>query len=275
MTKSAIAVGGSVFCSGYFTVPAMAEGTWYPKMNVNSYHDIFEGSLTANNALVGTGGVEVAVKEVESEGEEGVINAGAPTVKKITLPETGGNRMVRIKVPAGVTIRWGFGFVPTGNQKSGTLTSNGQDVLFRVPDGVTDVYVSMESDDGAEYDLSLEEGQVVITGVSPNTLPSSGRVRVTANGAGFDADTRIALVNGGTRVSPAEMAYVDENTLVATYDCSALVGGAVYDCEVTGGNGMATLENSVTVSRAEGKGVLELSYDIPRVYVPVESSPLR
>lgn len=264
MTKSAIAVGGSVFCSGYFTVPAMAEGTWYPKMNVNSYHDIFEGSLTANNALVGTGGVEVAVKEVESEGEEGVINAGAPTVKKITLPETGGNRMVRIKVPAGVTIRWGFGFVPTGNQKSGTLTSNGQDVLFRVPDGVTDVYVSMESDDGAEYDLSLEEGQVVITGVSPNTLPSSGRVRVTANGAGFDADTRIALVNGGTRVSPAEMAYVDENTLVATYDCSALVGGAVYDCEVTGGNGMATLENSVTVSRAEGKGVLELSYDIPK-----------
>lgn len=263
-TKSAIAVGGSVFCSGYFTVPAMAEGTWYPKVNVNSYHDIFEGSLTANNALVGAGGVEVAVKEVESEGEEGVINAGAPTVKKITLPETGGNRMVRIKVPAGVTIRWGFGFVPMGNQKSGTLTSNGQDVLFRVPDGVTDVYVSMESDDGAEYDLSLEEGQVVITGVSPNTLPSSGRVRVTANGAGFDADTRIALVNGGTRVSPAEMAYVDENTLVATYDCSALVGGAVYDCEVTGGNGMAILENSVTVSRAEGKGVLELSYDIPK-----------
>ena len=263
-TKSAIAVGGSVFCSGYFTVPAMAEGTWYPKVNVNSYHDIFEGSLTANNALVGTGGVEVAVKEVESEGEEGVVNAGAPTVKKITLPETGGNRMVRIKVPAGVTIRWGFGFVPTGNQKSGTLTSNGQDVLFRVPDGVTDVYVSMESDGGAEYDLSLEEGQVVITGVSPNTLPSSGRVRVTANGAGFDADTRIALVNGGTRVSPAEMAYVDENTLVATYDCSALVGGAVYDCEVTGGNGMAILENSVTVSRAEGKGVLELSYDIPK-----------
>lgn len=263
-TKSAIAVGGSVFCSGYFTVPAMAEGTWYPKVNVNSYHDIFEGSLTANNALVGAGSVEVAVKETESEGEEGVINAGTPTVKKITLPETGGNRMVRIKVPAGVTIRWGFGFVPTGNQKSGTLTSNGQDAIFRVPDGVTDVYVSMESDDGAEYDLSLEEGQVVITGVSPNTLPSSGRVRVTANGAGFDADTRIALVNGGTRVSPAEMAYVDENTLVATYDCSALVGGAVYDCEVTGGNGMATLENSVTVSRAEGKGVLELSYDIPK-----------
>ncbi len=267
-TKNAIAVGGSVFCSGYFTVPAMAEGTWYPKVNVNSYHDIFEGSLTANNALVGAGGVEVAVREAESEGEEGVINAGAPTVKKITLPETGGNRMVRIKVPAGVTIRWGFGFVPTDSQKSGTLTSNGQDAIFHVPDGVTDVYVSMESDDGAEYDLSLEEGQIVITGVSPNTLPSSGRVRVTVKGAGFDADTQVTLVNGGTRVSPAEMAYVDGNTLVATYDCSALVGGAVYDCEVTGGNDTATLENGVTVSRAEGKGALELSYDIPKSVRP-------
>ena len=44
-TSSRIAIGGSVFCSGYFTVPAISEGTWYPKVNVNSYHDIFEGSL--------------------------------------------------------------------------------------------------------------------------------------------------------------------------------------------------------------------------------------
>ncbi len=251
-TKSAIAVGGSVFCSGYFTVPAMAEGTWYPKVNVNSYHDIFEGSLTANNALVGAGGVEVAVKEVESEGEEGVINAGAPTVKKITLPETGGNRMVRIKLPAGVTIRWGFGFVPTGNQKSGTLTSNGQDVLFRVPDGVTDVYVSMESDDGAEYDLSLEEGQVVITGVSPNTLPSSGEVTLTITGVGLGIVNEVVLVSTVERVVLGVPRKDDSGNLIATVDCATLTTGQTYTVRVASDENMAEFPDAVNVAAVKG-----------------------
>ncbi len=261
--KSAIAVGGSVFCSGYFTVPAMAEGTWYPKVNVNSYHDIFEGSLTANNALVGAGSVEVAVKEVESEGEEGVVNAGAPTVKRITLPETGGNRMVRIKVPAGVTIRWGFGFVPTGNQKSGTLTSNGQDVLFRVPDGVTDVYVSMESDDGAEYDLSLEEGQVVITSVSPNTLPSSGEVTITIDGAGFTEDSKVYLVKGATQIAPESALYVNSQQFVVTVDCGKLTAGATYDVSVSGEANTSVLPQAVSVASAKGEGRLEARLILP------------
>ena len=253
-TKSAIAVGGSVFCSGYFTVPAMAEGTWYPKVNVNSYHDIFEGSLTANNALVGAGSVEVTVKEAEDEGEEGVINAGSPTVKKIMLPETGGSRMVRIKVPAGVTIRWGFGFVPTGNQKSGTLTSNGQDVLFRVPDGVTDVYVSMGSDSGAEYDLSLEEGQVVITGASPNTLPSSGEVTITIDGAGFTEDSKVYLVNGAVEIAPKLVQYVSAQELVATIDCGKLTAGTQYDVSVISDENTATAAKAVSVAAIKGEG---------------------
>ncbi len=262
-TKSAIAVGGSVFCSGYFTVPAMAEGTWYPKVNVNSCHDIFEGSLTSNNALVGTGGVEVAVREAESEGEEGVINAGAPTVKKIMLPETGGSRMVRIKVPAGVTIRWGFGFVPTGNQKSGTLTSNGQDAIFRVPDGVTDVYVSMESDSGAEYDLSLEEGQVVITDTSPNTFPSSGEVTITIDGAGFTEDSKVYLVNGAVEIAPKLVQYVSAQELVATIDCGKLTAGTQYDVSVIGDENTATAAKAVSVAAVKGEGKIEANLILP------------
>ena len=262
-TKSAIAVGGSVFCSGYFTVPAMAEGTWYPKVNVNSYHDIFEGSLTSNNALVGTGGVEVTVKEAESEGEEGVVNASAPMVKKITLPETGGNRMVRIKVPAGVTIRWGFGFVPTGNQKSGTLTSNGQDVLFRVPDGVTDVYVSMESDGGAEYDLSLEEGHVVITGVSPNTLPSSGEVTLTITGAGFERMNEVVLVNTAERVVlsvPRKDAF---GNLITTVDCATLTTGQSYTVRVASDENMAEFPDAVSVATVKGNWKVSARLVVP------------
>lgn len=261
-TKSAIAVGGSVFCSGYFTVPATAEGTWYPKVNVNSYHDIFEGSLTVNNALVGTGGVEVAVKEVESEGEEGVINAGAPTVKKITLPETGGNRMVRIKLPAGVTIRWGFGFVPTGNQKSGTLTSNGQDVLFRVPDGVTDVYVSMESDDGAEYDLSLEEGEMVITSVSPNTLPSSGCVCVEIKGAGFSVLNNVFIHSVENVKQLSNVTFVDANLLKCYIDCSELVVGR-YDLEVRSEGSSIVFQNAFEVFIKEGVSKLTTKLYVP------------
>lgn len=260
-TKSAIAVGGSVFCSGYFTVPAMAEGTWYPKVNVNSYHDIFEGSLTANNALVGAGSVEVAVKEVESEGEEGVVNAGAPTVKKVTLPETGGNRMVRIKVSAGVTIRWGFGFVPTGNQKSGTLTSNGQDVLFRVPDGVTDVYVSMESDDSAEYDLSLEEGKMEIVSVSASQLPATGTMTITVEGAGFDNLSSVELVCT-SGVVKQDFTRLDSCHLSFTVDCTALRPG-IYALRVTSEVAEAELPSAFTVTAAKGEGKFWAKLIIP------------
>lgn len=258
-TKSAIAVGGSVFCSGYFTVPAMAEGTWYPKVNVNNYHDIFEGSLTANNALVGAGGVEVTVKEVESEGEEGVINAGAPTVKKITLPETGGNRMVRIKVPTGVTIRWGFGFVPTGSQKSGTLTSNGQDVLFRVPDGVTDVYVSMESDDGAEYDLSLEAGEMVFTSITPAIFPIGRASTGIVRGAGFVEGVDVYIDGGVPRKLKGTVSFVDSETLLVSFDTGAM-GNGLYDLTISDSDGGTKIKvsDAVTVIGEERHGQLKV-----------------
>ena len=260
-TKSAIAVGGSVFCSGYFTVPAMAEGTWYPKVNVNSYHDIFEGSLTANNALVGAGGVEVAVKEVESEGEEGVINAGAPTVKKITLPETGGNRMVRIKLPAGVTIRWGFGFVPTGKQKSGTLTSNGQDVLFRVPDGVTDVYVSMEGELTGEYRFTYESVNLMVSSVSPEVASFGLPATVKILGAGFERANSVYLVDGIYHY-PIDYAFSSAEEITLMLDGESVPIGD-YSLQIVSEETRVICTNALKIVRQERLGHIAVTLGFP------------
>ncbi len=199
-TSSTIAIGGTAFCSAYFTVPAMAEGKWYPKVNVNSYHDIFEGTLTANNVLIGSTAIDIETDKIDaSEGDEGVVSAGSPKVLKMSFAAEDENRMVRIAVPAGVIVRWGFGFMPSANRNSGSATGTGTDILFKVPEGETDVYVSLDADATAEYALTTESGKVAITSVSPTTLPSSGEVSITIDGAGFTADNEVVLSDGQNR----------------------------------------------------------------------------
>ena len=263
-TTSRVAVGGSVFCSGYFTVPAISEGAWYPKVNVNSYHDIFEGSLSANNALVGERAVSVGLEAFDpSVSREGIINAGTPTVLKLAFGEDNSNRMVAFDVPAGVTVTWGFGFMPQGTSRSGAATASGDGVMFRVPDGATEVYVVLESDATATYSLFAESAQMVITGVSPATLPSSGTTTLTVTGAGFGDDCEVALVSAAGRVVLNAPQKDSSGNLIATVDCAALTAGQTYAVRVESGENAAELPGAVTVTKVEGKGVLEASLIIP------------
>ena len=263
-TSSRIGVGGSVFCSGYFTVPAIAEGSWYPKVNVNSYHDIFEGSLAANNALTGERAVSVGLEALDpSIAREGVINGGTPTMLKLAFGENDDNRMVRLDVPAGVKVTYGFGFLPQGASRSGTVVATSDGAMFRVPDGATDVYVVLESDATASYALSTETTKLAITGVSPATLPSSGTTTLTISGAGFGDENAVTLSNANDSYRVQSIAKDASGNLIATVDCAALAAGQTYDLAVTTGDNSAMLPGAVSVTKAEGKGILELEYDIP------------
>ena len=265
-TSNRIGVGGSVFCSGYFTVPAIAEGTWYPKVNVNSYHDIFEGSLVANNALTGERAVFVGLEALDpSVAREGIINSGTPTVLKLAFGDSD-DRMVKLNVPAGVNVTWGFGFMPTAggtrSSASGSMTASGDGVMFRVPDDATEVYVVLASDTTTAYNLSTESTRMTIASVSPSTLPSSGTTTLTITGAGFGEDCEVTLANGGDSYRVQSKA-VEGGQLSVAVDCAALKAGKNYDLIVTSGESEATLPGAVTVTKAEGKGILELEYDVP------------
>ena len=263
-TSSRIGVGGSVFCSGYFTVPPISEGTWYPKVNVNSYHDIFEGSLAANNALAGERAVIIGLEALDpSISREGVVNAGSPTVLRLAFGEEDENRMVKLDVPAGVTARWGFGFMPQGVSKSGAMTASGGGVMFRVPDGATEVYVVLESDATATYNLTTESTQMTITGVSPATLPASGMTTLTISGAGLGETNEVALVGAAGRVVLDAPQKDASGNLVVTVDCAKLAAGKTYDLAVTSGGASATLPGAVAVSKAEGKGLFWARLVVP------------
>ena len=264
-TSSRIGVGGSVFCSGYFTVPAISEGTWYPKVNVNSYHDIFEGSLAANNALTGERAVSVGLEALDpSIAREGEINAGIPTVLKLAFVEGDANRMVKFGVPAGVTATWGFGFMPGGSRSvataSGFMTATSDGVMFHVPDGATDVYVVLESDTTTTYNLSTESTRMTIASVSPSTLPSSGTTTLTITGAGFGEGCEVSLVNAFSIIH-LPFNIVDANTIIATVDCAEPTIGSAYLLRVEKGDKSTELVNAVTVAKVEGKGLFWASIE--------------
>ena len=255
VTTAYIAAGGSASCSASFVVPAISEGEWYPKVNVNSYRDVFEGALGVNNALVGDRVLTVKAEAFDpSVAREGVIGGGTPSVIKLTFGADDENRMVKFDVPAGVKVTWGFGFMPQGASQSGSMTATDGGVMFRVPEGAMDVYVVLESDKTATYEMTTESTRMVITGVTPNTLPSSGTTTLTITGAGFGEDCEVSLSTATDSYRLQSIAKDSSGNLIATVDCAQLKGGQVYDVKVESGDKSAELAMAVSVTKAEGKG---------------------
>ena len=259
-----IAAGGTVFCSGYFVVPAIEEGTWYVKVNVNSYRDIFEGSLTQNNALTGDRPITLSLDALDANAtNRGVVDANSPKVLKFTYDEGDTNRMMTVKVPAGVKVTWGFGFVPQGAANSGITVAGTEGATFRIPEEATDVYVVIESDTTIDYEVSTESTQMVVTSVYPTTLPSSGTTTLTITGAGFDKASSIVLSTGGKDYALEPFVQNAMGNLVATVDCATLQAGAVYTLTVSDENNAASLTNAISVTKAEGKGKLNARLIVP------------
>ena len=63
---------------------AVVCGFLIPKVNVNSYRDIFEGALTTNNVLVGETAVVVESEAIDAiEDFDGTIIGGSPEILKL------------------------------------------------------------------------------------------------------------------------------------------------------------------------------------------------
>lgn len=265
-----VAAGGTVKCETVFRVPPMAEGTWWPKVVVNSQQDIFEGSLIANNARTGETGVEVSLPATAAaSGASGTVAAGVPTVLKLHFEEGDGNRMVVLNVPQGVSVAWGFGFVPavggtTGAAgTSGTAVAEGAPVQFVAPDGVEDVYVVLESGEAGAYELSTESGKLAVTSVEPGEVPSSGEATLAVSGAGFMPGAAVKLKGSGATVAAESVRVVDSRTISATVDCGKLAAGAAYDVVVESADATATAGKTVHVAAAPGEGKFWARLDVP------------
>ncbi|MBR2921269.1 MAG: hypothetical protein IKC27_07950, partial [Kiritimatiellae bacterium] len=261
VTTAYIAAGGSASCSASFVVPAISEGKWYAKVNVNSYRDVFEGALGVNNALVGDRALTVKAEALDpSVAREGVIGGGTPSVIKLTFGADDENRMVKFDVPAGVKITWGFGFMPQGASQSGSMTATDGGVMFRVPEGATDVYVVLESDKTATYEMTTESTKMVITGVTPNRILNKSQTTIVVNGAGFSEVKEISLSRVGEIHTPLEVHVYSDNELSAVFKTQDLSPGE-YLLSIVGLKKSANYPVSIFSTGVESK--LVISVDKP------------
>lgn len=246
-TKSAIAVGGSVFCSGYFTVPAMAEGTWYPKVNVNSYHDIFEGSLTSNNALVGTGGVEVAIETLElpTDGNESTVSLPSGGQLAFRLSNVGrqaGGIVFRSK---GELMAWlGRGALAGRDNALQTAVKVADGVWLLPISADDDLYVSVSNEGSTEAscELSFKTGDFFLLDTGKVTAGNKGEFSLPIYGNGFDSSMSCWLEKNGMKIDARSVLVnsLVSATVVFALD-HAVAGDYVLHVEKDGREDAATL----------------------------------
>ncbi len=269
INTSKISSGETISYSVTFTVPTISEGTWFPKVNLNSYHDVFEGIYSTNNALVGNKELKIALETLDANvSHEGIIKSGTPTILKLSFGETNENRMVRFIVPVGVKISWGFGFMPQNSACSGSIISDGSDVAFYVPVGATDVFIVLESENETSYKQYTENSSLSIISVSPTSLPSSGKTTLTIKGAGFGVTNKVTLSSSASIYQVNDVDFDIEGNLIAHIDCSNFSSGKTYSIKVESESGIAELSNAVSILNEAGKGELELDYTIPTTARP-------
>ena len=262
-SEGSIPPGGSIVCSGTFMVPALKEGPWFPKVQINTHRDILEGDHTENNAVVGSVPVEIVVAATDvSSAVSGRVSPGVPAVLKLPFNQDTVNRLVRIAVPEGTRVTWGFGFMPQDTLCSGKATVVGDGVAFMVPEGAVETYVVMESDVSAGYTLSTEPDGIAITGVVPAVLPSSGIATLSIDGTGFTPATSVSFT--GTRTIPASsVTYVSSDRILAKVDCGMLTPGMRHDLVAVAGVTSARLAAALAVQASPAQPKLSFSIDTP------------
>lgn len=267
LTTGSICSGGSVFCSGYFTVPAISEGIWYPKVNVNSYHDVFEGKLISNNALKGDKPITINIETIDpSVPRQGIARPGVQNVIKLVFDENDKNRMVSLGLVKGVRVTWGFGFVPTSGETipgmSGSSVSVGNEpVQFRVPEDVTEVYIIIETDETITYDLSTKATELLIKSITPNYATYGSCVQAILSGSGFSLSNSVAFVSGNNRVL-IDSKYMSSDLLNLTFDTSLLIPGTRYDLVVIGENSETRFADAFNVIDVASPGKIEAKLDL-------------
>ncbi len=261
VNSGVIAAGGSYAANAYFTVPAIAEGIWYPKVIVNAERDIYEGTAYEDNVLTGENPITITLETSEVSGTNGVLTKGTPTVLKFIF-DNAGSQVGRLNLPEGAKVYYGVGFVPSATANSGALVSTDGELLLTVPEGAKDVYILIEDSEGA-YDITFGAGALEISNVSPNIIPKSGTTSLVINGAGFTKDATVELLGNGQTVPVVMISYLSSEQLIAQVNGDMLDLGCSYQVRVMSNGSVATFNGGVQTVDKEGVGVLESHLIIP------------
>lgn len=243
--------------SGRFTVPAVSEGDWRVKVQVNAYRDVYEGGAVTNNVILSVGTVRIGVAGLKENGTaNGTAWTGAPWTTKVEVPEEGW-WMLRVEAPAGSVVRYGVGFVPSEGNASGKATVGADGTALVSLAAGTTVYVTVEGK-GTVF-VRMLDAALAVSGVSPAELPGSGTTTLTVKGANFEEGAVVSV--GGVAAVATE--WLNAETLVATVDCASLPAG-VCAVEVAQGEQKASLARAVTVNRQAGKADLKAWLEVPK-----------
>ena len=267
-TKSAIAVGGSVFCSGYFTVPAMAEGMWYPKVNVNSYHDIFEGSLTANNALVGAGSVDVCI-DVVKMGDELYLHQGTTVVSAVfdgigvlfSTDDTSGSLRIygsMSTVESYMNSNWRAVYIGEGKY---WMSLDGYDKASRF----FIVFDNKAESSNIKLTLTEVSSELTIQSISISRFPCKGNTSVTVFGCGLSRVKTVSLEDGKNRV-PIKDFYCDmDGSLQCRIDGSLIIPG-YYQIVVSDGVSTQCSSSKIEAYTSGMGAKVTVSLDSPKTF---------
>ena len=244
-------------------LPPMDEGLWHLKVLTNAYRDIFEGTLIENN-VGSSAGIEISVmRRVAAEGWTLALSPNTETACAFDL--AAGERVCVASLEPGMLLRWGFGFMPSERRESGHL---GEDGVIALPEGIATVYCVVRG--GAAQgilNLRFTAMPLALSGVRPSTLPLSGSVTVSIEGAGFLETSELHLVDAPAEALQA-VSRVSDECLLAEVNCAYLQAGQRYSVEVVNGTESAILTDAFEVMPAPIPGRLWATLDVPTATRP-------
>ena len=239
-----IVAGGTISCSASFIVPAISEGIWYPKVNVNSSRDIFEGALGDNNALTGETATKVvsAALDVGSEAAtELSLDAGKDTTFRLANDaETGSLLVIRTDGDLSAWLGLG-GTVLQGNAlRSAVKIAEGL-WLLQVPAG-KDAYVTLAngSADAQAISMVREHGNFFLFGMDRVTAVNGGNVSINFSGTGFEDGMLCQIYKDGDVIDAIDVNIVSPVSGIATFPVTGASPGD-WNLAVTRRNEMATI----------------------------------
>ena len=183
------------------------------------------------------------------------IGSGQAELFRIDVPESG---PMKIKLDDAATnnvneLYLKFGTPPTrGDYDYRFNTASAADQQILVPSAYAGTWYALVYSNTTRttstYELAATTADVQIAGITPDRYATGATVTMTVSGAGFDADTDVALVAPGGASHPAADIVVESNTrLTVTFDLTG-IPEALYSVQVSKPGAVAdTLPDAFTV----------------------------
>ncbi len=263
-----VAVGGSYTNSMPVTIPTVEDGAYSLLLSVDDEWEVLERHQLNNEFAVAT---DLVIPRLA----DGVSTSGRFTA-------SGETRYYRIDVPSGqnllvrlddlddqganeIYVR--FGSLPTRgsfNYRANVSGRADQDVLVPAATSGTWYVMVYGASVSGEGDFTLEAifSQLKITGVVPNSNPSTTEAVLAISGAGFYGAMAVELVAADATAYPGDAVEIDSfSQITATFAADSVPAG-VYSIRISRGGDSDTLANAFEVLSA-GEAKLETDLIVP------------